>query len=160
MTAKNKKSIIVNFSLPVSYAQRIKKIANRFDLSASEIVRRAIDLFEIQDNQIRFGRYGGTQVAQHKLTKAMREEERTDTIKMLQSATPQEVIDYLIEIKYLDPDREENNVLFCYRLKDDEAQGRLLYQLQINQETGDEIYSRFVFNFDELIAALIKDKKI
>lgn len=156
---QRKKSIIISISFTESYIKILKKLAQELDISMSDVLRQSLNLFKEQRDRIKYGRYGGIQLGQAKMTKLMREEQRTETIKMLQDAAPMEVIDYLVEIKYLDPDRVENTTLFCYRIRD-EAAGRMLYQLQINQTNGEEIYSRSLLNFDELIKDLVKNKKI
>lgn len=43
---KNRKSIIVAFSLSPNYIKRIKDLATRMDISLSGLIRRAFDDFE------------------------------------------------------------------------------------------------------------------
>lgn len=154
-----KKSTTIHLSFPKIVFNRIESLAEKIGVSVSEIMRMAFYNFENQYYKDRYGRYGGIQIGRGKTTRLMREEKRAEQIEQLQSMSPEEIMDFLIAINYLDPDRVENDILYCYRIKD-EAAGRMLYQLQINQESGEEIYSRLVFTLEELIKDLIKTKKI
>lgn len=160
MKENNKKSIIVSFSFPVSYLKRVKSIAIRRDLSASDIVRRAIDLFELQEEKNYFGRYGGIKIGQAKTTKLMRETEREEKIKALQEMSPAQLESHLIEISYFPAEGidERNEIVGTYR-RHQITPDKEYIQITYNED-GSESYRRPVFNFDELIADLKKQKKI
>lgn len=136
-------------------------MANRLDLSASDIIRRAIDLFELQEAKDRFGRYGGIQVGQGKTTKLMRMLKYEETLKMLQETSPAELESYLIEIGYFPGGGidEYNEFAGTHRVHKI-TENKEYIQITINEKDGSESYRRPVFNFDELVVDLKKNKKI
>ena len=48
---KEKKTIIISFSLSNNYFERMKKLANLIDISLSGLLRRAFDDFEYKCNK-------------------------------------------------------------------------------------------------------------
>ena len=155
------KSIIISFSLPPTFVDRVRKIAKDNDISMSEVVRNAIKLYELEEERGRYGRYGGTQVGKAKITRLMRMEQREKNLKMIRSFSPAELEAHLITIGYFPPEgidgRNEFAGVYCrHKITDNKD----YVQAYIHTADGTESYRNLIFDLDNLIADLDKQNKI
>lgn len=158
---KRKNSIIITFSAPPSVFEKMKKFAASKEITLSEMLRRAFELFEYQEARDRYGRYGGTQVGKAKITRLMKAEQRENNIKMIQSSSPAELENFLIGIEYFPPDgidgRNEFAGVYC---RHKITENKEYVQAYINIKDGTESYRNMIFNLDDLIKDLDKQNKI
>lgn len=136
-------------------------MSEHWDISAAEVIRRALDiLYENLETQ-KFGRYRGTEAIKSKLGRQEAEAKREEQIATLRGAGPEELTVFLIDSGYVEtPEFEQGGKIVRIVAELNEAGIMTLRQRFYDKETNEFSYASDLQTLNEIINGLIKEKRI
>lgn len=167
-TIPEKGKLHIHMILGKPLALKIMEMAEENALSFQETIRSAIiEKYERWQRQ-KYGYKGAVSSLHRRINKKDDNDSPSDdynpVVENMRNMTDDELEERLRVIGYFQPDHTDipnypPNTILRDRIITNEF-GRNYYQQQINKDTGELIYNRTVFTFDELIKDLKKEKKI
>lgn len=158
---KEARSEFLKVSMPPIYVARVNELKEHIGVSASEIIRRGIDVMHDAMRKERFGYMGAEQV-RRKMDKEAEKQRRDEQLERLNSFTDEELTAWLVEIGFIDPPETDAAGLKMYsRIETSPTgAGRSLWSIT-EHPTNPAWGSRSErMNWPEILSALRKEKRI
>ena len=152
-----RKGKMLNTSIGEGGYKRLKEMAEYWDISAAEVIRRALDDLHEKFLKTRYG-FKGEALAKHKISKEAKAQKRQEAVDLIRGMNPEELTAHLEELgyfKFYEPAPNVRDVIEA-----SEGSGLPMWvQYRVNPD-GSVMSKREVFTLDEVINDLKKNKFI
>ena len=158
--SKERKGKIMPFSIGLKQYKKLKEMSEHWDVSAAEVIRRALDVLYENLQRHRFG-YKGADAMKAKLGRQEAESKREGQIAELRTMDAETLTAFLIDSGYIEnPEYEQGNKIVRIVAELNEGGMMALRQRFYDKGSNEFSYASDLQTLDEVIKGLIKEKKI